>query len=107
VTVETSDDLAVFLADDFGRVVTYTKIGAAPVTLQGLFDSPTVEGVPWEQTPAMLQSVPRVAVRSADLPPDADEGDAVSVAGISTPWRVRSLLPDGTGLTLIHLEATA
>ncbi len=106
MTVESSDDQAVFLAD-FGRVVTYTKTGGSPVTLQGLYDVPASTGPAFNEAPGFILAHPQIVVRTIDVPTDAGEGDAVAVAGVATRYQVRALIADGTGMTRIELESTS
>jgi hypothetical protein len=106
VTVDPLADLAVFFAD-LGRVVTYTKAGSSPVTLQGHYDAPAGIGAQFNEAPGIVQTRPQIVVRTSDVPAGADEGDAVEVAGVPTRYRVTTLFPDGTGLTRIELESTS
>ncbi len=106
MTVESLSDLAVYLAD-FGKVVTYTRASGAPVTMQGIYDAPGGVSSGWQDSPGIVENMPRIVVRTTDLPHDAAEGDAVSIAGVATPYQVRAVVPDGTGVTRLDLTSTA
>lgn len=99
--VETAADRAAFVAD-FGQVATYTVVGDLPVSITGILDAAFL--APAENMGTGLASREgALLVRSAELPDDASPGDAVSVAGAA--YVVREIQPDGTGMTVLLLEA--
>lgn len=101
MTIETAADRAAMLAD-FGVSVTYTKAGGSPVSIVGIFDAPFV-GVIFDQADA-ADVVPRLRVRSADMPNGAAIADAVTVEAIE--FSVKQIRPDGTGFTILDLAKT-
>lgn len=106
MTVETLADLAVYLAD-FGVAVTYTQGANPPVQFKAIFDEPTVDSHSFHDAPAVIQSLPALMARTADLPAGAAKGDAVAVAGNAGAWIVRGIYPDGTGIARVDLELSA
>ena len=100
MTVETAADRLMFLAD-FGLTATYTKSGGSVSSLRGIFDNEfyaadTGAGV------AFVSAQPRFFVRSVDMPTGADYGDGISIDGAN--YVVRTIQPDGTGMTTLILE---
>lgn len=100
MTVETAADRLAFLAD-FGTTATYTKASGGASSVKGIFDNEfyaadTGAGV------AFVSAQPRFMVRSADMPTGADYGDGIAIDGIS--YTVRTIQPDGTGMTTLLLE---
>jgi hypothetical protein len=102
MAVETDLERAVFFeANDFGVSAIYTPAGGDPVTIEGIFDDRHEEvdaggGVPFSITS------PQFHTRTADVP-GALEGDTLEIGGIV--YTIRVVMPDGTGLTMLQLEA--
>lgn len=103
MAVESAADRTVFVdPDDFGEEVTWT-VGATPSTLNVLADAGTVI-VDVGETPGIRDAHAVVLCPSADIPAGADEGDAVTFRGVA--HTVRSIEPDGTGMSVVRLERT-
>lgn len=85
------EDLAAFFAD-FGAPV---ALGAA--TFAGIFDAEALAAMG-----GMFDATgPQVLCRSSDVAA-ATGGSPISVRGVA--YTVRSIQPDGTGMTLLRLE---
>lgn len=100
MTVETDDDRAALLAD-FGQAGTYTH-GLAAVALTGIFNAPYASHAMGHMGVDFEGSLPSFLVRTSDLPAGAGQGDTLATG--ATTWNVRSLQPDGTGMTKLMLE---
>lgn len=110
--VESAADRAVFVnPDEFGVTASYVAAGEAAEAIDGQFHEPFsvalqsgFEGVGVET------SQPVFVCRSADLPEAAreNEGDVLVLTHQSVERRffVRTMRPDGTGMTSIVLEET-
>lgn len=101
--VETDDDRRLFVQDDDfavpvlwahsgGMAHFYAIFDADYQLLSSAFLDAGVEG-----------ASPQIHACSADLPPAAAQGDGVTVAGGS--YRVVEIKPDGTGMTIVRLQA--
>lgn len=98
------EDLDVFFEDDW----------AEDAVLDGEYVR-VIYGAPGETllgNPGMATAMPRVLVRQSSLPPEsAAVEDTVLEFPCSTPqrpiqrWRVRQVVPDGTGLATLILAA--
>lgn len=103
MAVESDADRAIFVsADDFGVEITWTRAGGGSFGLAAIFDADhlllTSEFLDEGQSGAS----PRVMVRSADIPPGAEQGDTLHIDG--STYRVVELRPDGTGMTDVKLH---
>lgn len=99
--VETADDLAVFVGvDDFGTAATYTPVGGAASTVNGIFDNDIVEVDAGGNIPMAIRQ-PRFLCRTQDVS-DAAEGDALVVNSVN--YTIRVVDHDGTGMTTLALE---
>lgn len=108
MAIETDADRAVFTDPrDFGLTITWTG-SVGPVELAAIFDadylllsSDLVDG-------GVEGNQPQITIRSADLPPFAAQGDAVSFPDPDTTelrsFVVVELKPDGTGMTVVRLQ---
>jgi hypothetical protein len=102
MAVETDLERAVFFeVDDFGTTAIYTPDGGESVTIQGIFDNNHEEVDAGGGVPFSIRG-PQYHARTADVP-QADEGDTLEIGGIV--YTVRVVMPDGTGLTMLQLEA--
>jgi hypothetical protein len=85
----------------FGRAVTYTPQGQAALTLDCVFNNPSIAievGGDLNHT----RSVPTLFVKLADLPSSPKKGDRVEVDG--THYRVIDSQEDGQGGSLLFLN---
>lgn len=102
MSVETDADRLGVLSD-FGLPVSWTPAaGGAAAALSALFDNATHTQARFAEDPAAIVTEATLTVRASDLPVGAAVGDAVTAEG--TAYRVRTILPDGTGLAAVHLE---
>ncbi|HZQ01413.1 MAG TPA: head-tail joining protein [Reyranella sp.] len=100
MAVETDDDRAALLAD-FGQAGSYTHAGAT-VSMTGIFTGPYVSHALGHMGVEFEGGNPAFLVRSIDLPAGAVQGDTLVTGG--TTYNVRSVQPDGTGMTKLALE---
>lgn len=100
--VETDLERAVFFeADDFGTTAIYTPDGGQSATIEGIFDNNHEEVDAGGGVPFSIRG-PQFHTRTSNVP-SADEGDTLEIGGIV--YIVRVVMPDGTGLTMLQLEA--
>jgi len=99
--VFTDNIAAFFRTTGHGVEATYTHGGAA-TTLNGIMDR-DYYGVDPVGRAGVTSSQPRFTCATADLPSGAAAGDTITVAGSS--YTVRVVEPDGTGVTMLILEA--
>jgi hypothetical protein len=100
VAVETADDRLIMLAD-FGVAATYTPSGGSASSITVIFDN-AYEAVDTGGGVSFAVRQPRVTARTADVP-NASEGDTLAVEGVT--YVIRIVMPDGTGITELMLEA--
>lgn len=100
MAVEIADDRAAFLAD-FGVTCAYTPSGGAASNITVIFDNEYID-VDTGGSVAFAMQQPKVLCRSADVSGIA-EGDQMVISG--TTYIVRVVMPDGTGMTEVMLEA--
>lgn len=98
--IETASDRANLLAD-FGVPCVWTPTVGSPVTITGIFDY-EYQQVEAGGTMGFAMRVAKLLVRSADVPGISD-GAALTIEGGS--YIVRIVMPDGTGMTELFLEA--
>jgi len=98
--VETADDRALLLAD-FGVTATYTPSGGASSSITVIFDNEFIP-VDTGASVSFAMRQPKALARSADIP-NVAEGDILVVN--STTYVIRIVMPDGTGMTELMLEA--
>jgi len=97
MAVESAADRLEFLdVDEFGVTATYD--GAS--TIQGIFDKDYIELLQGEV--GIASTGPQMLCRSSDVS-GVVQGKAVVVGGVS--YTVKGIEPDGTGMTLLLLEA--
>lgn len=102
MAVETDLERAIFiLADDFGITATYTPSGGSSSQISGIFDDGHEEvdaggGVPFSVT------APQFHTKTSDVS-GAAEGDTLAIDGVV--YTIRVVMPDGTGMTMLQLEA--
>ena len=102
MAIEDDDDLALFLdPEEFGVAASYTKQGAAAVSIYGIFDREPV-GLAIGAEFSLDDAGPQILVREIDLPAGAGEGDAVAVTGQGS-FLVKNIQPDGTGMAFVRL----
>jgi hypothetical protein len=100
MAVETADDRSYFLAD-FGVVALYTPVGGVQTSITVIFDN-QYDAVDAGGGVAFAMQQPRILCRSADVP-GVSEGAVIVIDGVS--YVVRVVMPDGTGMTELMLEA--
>jgi hypothetical protein len=101
--IETAEDRAAFVdPDDFGTEATYALATGGESLINGLFDKAAGERL---DKPGIVSARPRFVCRDGDIPAGAGEGDTLAVGG--TTYAIRVRLPDGTGMTELHLERIA
>jgi len=96
MAVETADDREALLAD-FGTVVTKADTS----TFTGIFDAEFISIDP-NATVGYEGSNPMLMARTADVD-DLVHGSALTISGAS--YEVVGIEPDGTGITVLQLEA--
>jgi hypothetical protein len=102
MAVETDIERAVFVfADDFGVSATYTPSGGQGVQISGIFDDGHEEvdaggGVPFSITQPQFHTLTSNVSSAA-------EGDTLTIDGVV--YTIRVVMPDGTGMTMLQLEA--
>jgi hypothetical protein len=100
--IESDEDRAAFMdPDEFGEHVSYRQGGLDVTSFYGLFEqtSATAAG---EYGGAILHRVTQLTCRTQDLPTDAADGDTLTVRDHA--YTVRTVEPDGTGLSVLRLE---
>lgn len=100
MAVEIADDRAIFLAD-FGVTASYTPAGGSASDITVIFDNEYLD-VDIGGAVAFATQQPKVLCLSADVTGIA-EGDQMVISG--TTYIVRVVMPDGTGMTEVMLEA--
>jgi hypothetical protein len=100
MAVETASDRLTFLAD-FGQAVRWTISGGRSKTVTAIFDY-AYEMVDAGSSAGFAVRTPRIVCRSADVVGIGD-GDTVLIDGDT--FLVRVVMPDGTGMTEVQLEA--
>jgi hypothetical protein len=98
--VETASDRAALLAD-FGVQCVWTPSGGDPATITGIFDNEYLQAEAGGTQGFAMRSA-KVLVRTSDIPGAAD-GDAMTIDGNN--YILRIVMPDGTGMTDLFLEA--
>lgn len=99
MSVESAADRAAFLAD-WGVGVSWV-VGVNTSTLTGILHAGTVR-VEGEDGNGVLNARASLQVRSADVPSGGGYGDAVTIEAVA--YSVKSIEPDGTGMTVVLLE---
>lgn len=102
MSVESAADRAAFTStDEFAVNVSWSVGGADAVDVAAI---PETGGVVNDggDGPGLVSRHGLLMVADENVPSGAGEGDSVTVSGIA--FLVRSVLPDGTGLTEVHLE---
>ena len=101
MAVETPLDILDFFAlDDFAETATYTPVGGAASTVQGIFDAPQASRNATDMLDITIPA-PQFVCRTADVPNAAD-GDAIVIRSVN--YQVRVVLTDGTGVSTLVLE---
>lgn len=101
MAVESAADLLdFFVLDDFADSATYTPVGGAATTIQGIFDNPQASRNATDLMDITIPA-PQFVCRTVDVPNAAD-GDAIVIRTIS--YNVRVVLTDGTGVSTLLLE---
>lgn len=101
MAVETATELAIFFeADDFAVAATYTPVGGASSTVNGIFDNEFFEADAGGFVAVATQQ-PRFVCKTSDVA-SAAEGDALIVNAVN--YTIRIVQPDGTGTTTLVLE---
>ncbi len=84
--------------DDFAEDVVYTKFGGAPVTIRAMYDAESTEVDP--ETGDIRTSNPLVHVATKDVEGSSNR-DTFTISG--QVFRVREVMPDGSGLSTVVL----
>ena len=102
MAVETSTERAIFLStSDFGQTATYTPSGGSSSTINGIFDNG--DGlVDLGGSVGVTSDDPQFSCRTSDVS-SASEGDALVTGSVN--YTVRDVIDDGTGMTILMLEA--
>lgn len=101
MAVETATELAIFFdVDDFGTAATYTPVGGAASTVNGIFDDPQASRNATDMLDITIPA-PQFVCRTSDVA-SVSEGDSLVVGGVS--YIIRVTLTDGTGVTTLLLE---
>lgn len=105
MAVESDQDRAVFFGTaEFGEAVAWTVGEGGAVTVNGILVRPaSVMEIGAEA--GIVMETPRFLCAARDVPGDAGEGDIL--ASGAELWRVRTLLPDGTGMMRAALESVS
>ena len=99
--VETADDRLIMLAD-FGVAASFTPAGGgAPSAITVIFDN-AYEAVDAGGGSTFAVTQPHVTARTADVS-GATEGATLAIDGVT--YTIRVVMPDGTGITEMMLEA--
>ena len=98
--VETADDRSYLLAD-FGVAATYTPVGGAGSAITVIFDNEYFAVDTGASVDFAMQQ-PKALARTADLA-SVSEGATLAIGG--TTYTIRVVMPDGTGMTELMLEA--
>lgn len=102
MAVETDDERAIFFGiDDFGTAATYTPTGGEATTVNGIFERDYAAVNAGGAIDFAITS-PAFQCRTSDVS-SAAEGDAIVIGGVN--YTVRVVMDDGTGLTMLQLEA--
>lgn len=103
MAVESAADRAAFVsADDFGESITWT-VGVTPSTLSVVADAGAAH-VDDGESPGVLDAHAALLCVADDIPAGGGQGDAVTFRGVA--HTVRSIEPDGAGMSLVRLERT-
>lgn len=108
--VESAADRLVFLdADDFGVEATWTKQGGGASTVTGIIDDGSAMDAAGLGASGLGQVVsrPSFVCRAADVPSGAAQGDTLSGTsqlGSAFAYRIVSIMPDNTGMSIATLE---
>lgn len=100
MAVETADDRLILLAD-FGEAATFTPVGGTASSITVIFDN-AYEAVDVGGGSTFAVTQPRVTARTADVS-GATEGATLAIGGVT--YTIRVVMPDGTGITEMMLEA--
>lgn len=100
MAVELAADRAIFLAD-FGVTASYTPAGGSASDITVIFDNEYLD-VDIGGAVAFATQQPKVLCRDGQISGIA-EGDQMVISG--STYIVRVVMPDGTGMTEIMLEA--
>ena len=101
MAVETADDRALLLAD-FGVAATFTPAGGGASTAVTVIFDNAYEAVDVGGGSTFAVTQPRVTARTSDVA-TATEGATLAIDGVT--YTVRVVMPDGTGITEMMLEA--
>lgn len=106
MSIESAADRLAMLAD-FGGDVRWT-VGAAVTELVGLLHKGSVR-MEMDEGPDVLNARATLQCRTSDVPAGAGQGNALVFTDPLTEadesYRVKSIEPDGTGMTTVLLEA--
>lgn len=100
--VETDVERAIFFqTDGFGSTATYTPAGGDAVTINGIFEK-DYEEIDAGGTIGFAATSPTFQCNTTDVS-SAAEGDTLVVG--SDSYIIRVVMEDGTGITMLQLEA--
>lgn len=100
MAVESADDRLIMLAD-FGVAASFVPAGGGAKAITVIFDN-AYEAVDTGGGVSFAVRQPHVTARTADVA-GATEGDALTIDGVT--YTIRVVMPDGTGITEMMLEA--
>jgi hypothetical protein len=98
--IETDFERSLMIAD-FGEVVRYSPDGLSSCEIMGIFDN-TYEEIEVGGSVPFAASQPRLLVKTSDVT-GISEGDTIHFRDLD--YVVRVVMPDGTGMTELALEA--
>lgn len=103
MAVETDVFRTTMLAD-FGQTVTLTPISGSQSTFTAIFDAQHMFEEVGGSVAFSVQQ-PRLTCRASDVSAVV-EGDSVAltVSGSNKTYKIRAVMPDGTGITELQLE---
>ncbi len=104
MAVETEADRAAMMSTDyFGSSAVWRKPGKNPATISGLFFQDFEQGL--EDVNEAPVGAPRPAFQAqTSVLAQVARGDLLTVEG--TNYRIKEIVPDGTGLTVLFLGVT-
>lgn len=102
MAVETATERAIMFAlADFGVAATFTPVGGTGSSIVVIFDN-AYESVDIGGSVSFAATQPRATCRTTDVP-GVTEGATLAIDG--TTYTIRVVMPDGTGVTEMMLEA--
>lgn len=101
MAVETDTERSIFFnSSEFASSASYTPVGGSASTISGIFDDEH-QSIDAGGLVTVSSSSPVFQTLTSSVP-SAAEGDTLVVS--STTYKVRVVMPDGTGTTMLQLE---